>query len=59
MPIEWDVLVAEMAMLGSIIYGAIYVENWVEKRKLRQKEREDAIRTIKFVANDLKKKSGS
>jgi hypothetical protein len=54
--IEWDVLIAEMAMLGAIIYGAIYVENWVEKRKLRRKEKEDARRTVKFVANDLKKK---
>jgi hypothetical protein len=54
--IEWDILIAEMAMLGAIIYGAIYVENWVEKRKLRRKEKEDARRTVKFVANDLKKK---
>jgi len=54
--IEWDVLTAEMAMLGAIIYGAIYVENWVEKRKLRRKEKEDARRTVKFVTNDLKKK---
>jgi hypothetical protein len=45
-----------MAMLGAIIYGAIYVENWVEKRKLHRKEKEDARRTVKFVANDLKKK---
>ena len=56
MAIEWDVLIAEMVMLGAIIYGAIYVENWVEKRKLRRKEKEDARRTVKFVANDLKKK---
>jgi hypothetical protein len=54
--IEWDILIAEMAMLGAIIYGAIYVENWVEKRKLRRKEKEDARRTVKFVASDLKKK---
>jgi hypothetical protein len=54
--IEWDVLIAEMTMLGAIIYGAVYVENWVEKRKLRRKEREDARRTVKFVTNDLKKK---
>jgi hypothetical protein len=54
--IEWDVLIAEMTMLGVIIYGAVYVENWVEKRKLRRKEKEDARRTVKFVTNDLKKK---
>jgi hypothetical protein len=54
--IEWDVLAAEMAMLGAIIYGAIYVENWVEKRKSRREEKENAKRIIKFVTNDLKKK---
>ncbi len=56
MPIEWDVLVTEMAMLGTIIYSAIFVENWVAKRKMHLKEKEDARRTIEFVANDLKKK---
>lgn len=56
MAIEWDVLAAEMAMLGAIIYGAIYVENWVEKRKSRREEKENAKRIIKFVTNDLKKK---
>jgi len=54
--IEWDVMVVEMSLLAAIIYGAIYVENWVEKRKLRQREKDDARRTIEFVANDLKKK---
>lgn len=56
MALEWDVLIVEMVMLGAIIYGAVFVENWVEKRKLRRKEKEDAIRTIEFVANDLRKK---
>jgi hypothetical protein len=56
MPIELDVLIAEMAMLGTIIYSAIFVENWIAKRKLHLKEKEDARRTIEFVANDLKKK---
>ncbi|AFU58989.1 hypothetical protein Ngar_c20570 [Candidatus Nitrososphaera gargensis Ga9.2] len=56
MPIEWDVLVTEMAMLGTIIYSAIFVENWIAKRKMHLKEKEDGRRTIEFVANDLKKK---
>ena len=56
MAIEWDVLAAEMVMLGAIIYGAIYVENLVEKRKLHREEKENANRIIKFVTNDLKKK---
>lgn len=56
MAIEWDVLIVEMTLLAVIIYGTIYVENWVEKRKMRLKEKEDATRTIEFVANDLRKK---
>ena len=56
MAIEWDGLITEMVILGSIIYGAIYVENWVEKRKARHKEREEAKRTIRFVTNDLENK---
>lgn len=56
MAIEWDVLIVEMTLLAAIIFGTIYVENWVEKRKLRQKEMDDARRTVAFVANDLKKK---
>jgi hypothetical protein len=56
MAIEWDVLIAEMTMLGAIIYGAIYVESWVEKRKLLLREKEDAKRTIMFVSDDLDKK---
>ena len=42
MPIEWEVLIAEMALLAGIIYGAIFVENFLEKRKLRRKEAEEA-----------------
>jgi hypothetical protein len=45
-----------MTLLAAIIYGAIYVENWVEKRKLRREDKENAKRIIKFVTNDLKKK---
>lgn len=56
MAIEWDAMITEMALLGAIICGSIYVENWVEKRKQHRKEKEDARRTIKFVTNDLKKK---
>ncbi|HJY15548.1 MAG TPA: hypothetical protein VJ225_05900 [Nitrososphaeraceae archaeon] len=40
MAIEWDVLIVEMTLLAGIIYGAIYVENWVEKRKIRSEEKE-------------------
>jgi hypothetical protein len=56
MAIEWDALIVEMTLLAAIIYGAIYVENWVEKRKARQKKKEEADRILEFVTNDLQKK---
>lgn len=56
MAIEWDYLIAEMTLLAAIIYGAIYVENLVEKRKVSREKRESAKQVIKFVINDLKKK---
>ena len=47
---------AEMLMLGAIVYGSVYVENAIEKRKTRKKEKDDAGRTLTFVSTDLKKK---
>ena len=55
MAIEWDVLIVEMTLLAGIIYGAIYVENWVEKRKIRSEEKETKKKILKIVANDLNK----
>ncbi|MDQ3835656.1 MAG: hypothetical protein M3270_01800 [Thermoproteota archaeon] len=57
MVIEWDVLIVEMALLAGIIYGAIYVENWVGKRKIRREEREMKKKILMIVANDLKRQS--
>jgi hypothetical protein len=56
MTIEWDSLIIEMTLLATIIYGAIYVENWVEKRKHSRQEKEDTQRITRFVTNDLKQK---
>jgi hypothetical protein len=53
--IEWDVLIVEMTLLAGIIYGAIYVENWVEKRKIRSGEKEMKKKILMIVVNDLKK----
>ncbi len=55
MAIEWDVLVVEMSLLAGIIYGAIYVESWVEKRKARSEEKEMTKKILMIVANDLNK----
>lgn len=56
MAIEWDVLIVEMTILGAIIYGAIFVEHWVERIKLRKKEKKDAKLIVEFVTNDLNKR---
>lgn len=45
-----------MTILAAIIYGAIYVESLVEKRKARRDAKEGANRIIQFVKNDLNKK---
>jgi hypothetical protein len=53
--IEWDALIVEMSLLAVIIYGAIYVENWVEKRKVRIEEKEMKKKILMIVADDLNK----
>jgi hypothetical protein len=53
--IEWDVIVVEMSLLAGIIYGAIYVESWLEKRKVRSEEREMKKKILMIVVNDLNK----
>lgn len=55
MAIEWDVIVVEMTLLAAIIYGAIYIESWVEKRRVRSEEQEMKKRILIIVANDLNK----
>jgi hypothetical protein len=56
MAIEWDTLLVEMTILGAIIYGAIFVEGWVEKRKARLEEGKVRAQIIQFVADDLNSK---
>jgi hypothetical protein len=53
--IEWDALVVEMSVLAAIIYGAIYVESWVEKRKVRSEEKEMRKKILMIVNDDLNK----
>jgi hypothetical protein len=53
--IEWDVIVVEMSLLAGIIYGTIYVESWLEKRKVRSEEREMKKKILMIVVNDLNK----
>jgi hypothetical protein len=51
--IEWDSLIVEMSLLAAIIYGAIYVESWIGKRKLQTEEKEMMKKILRIVANDL------
>jgi hypothetical protein len=44
-----------MTLLAAIIYGAIYIESWVEKRKVRSEEQEMKKKILIIVANDLNK----
>jgi hypothetical protein len=53
MAIEWDSLVLEMALLAAIIYGAVWVEVNVEKRKARREEALARRQIVQFVTDDL------
>jgi hypothetical protein len=53
--IEWDVLVVEMSLLAAIIYGAIFVESWFEKRKARNEEEKIKKKILMIIADDLNK----
>lgn len=56
MAIEWDSLIIEMVTLAAIIYGSVYLASWIEKKKIRNEQREDAKKIIRFVTNDLNKR---
>ncbi|HEX6067724.1 MAG TPA: hypothetical protein VFZ05_02885 [Nitrososphaera sp.] len=53
MAIEWDSLIVEMVILAAIIYGAVWVEVNVEKRKVRKEETLARRQIVQFVTDDL------
>ena len=53
MAIEWDSVVVEMVPLAVIIYGAVWVEVNVEKRRIRKEEAVTRRQIIQFVTDDL------
>ena len=55
MTIEWDALVVEMSLLAVIIYGAIFVESWLGKRKAQNEEEKMKQKILMIVADDLNK----
>ncbi len=56
MAIEWDSLVVEMVLLAAIIYGAVWLEINVERRKARKQEQVARRQIVQFVTDDLKGK---
>ncbi|HEX9678192.1 hypothetical protein [Nitrososphaera sp.] len=53
MAIEWDSVVVEMVLLAVIIYGAVWVEANVQKRRIRKEEAVARRQIIQFVTDDL------
>jgi hypothetical protein len=51
--IEWDSLVVEMVLLAAIIYGAVWLEVNVERRKARKQEDIARRQIVQFVTDDL------
>jgi hypothetical protein len=50
--IEWDSLVVEMGLLAVIIYGAVWLEVNVERRKTRKQEAIAREQIVQFVTDD-------
>lgn len=58
MAIEWDVIAVEMTLLAGIIYGAVYLEQWLNKRAQEKKDKASIHNIIRFISNDLERKLG-
>ncbi|MGI0020284.1 MAG: hypothetical protein ACREAY_07415 [Nitrososphaera sp.] len=53
MAIEWDAVVVEIVLFAVLIYGAVYLERWMENRKVRKEDDKSRQQVIRFVADDL------
>lgn len=64
---DWTYLVVESIILAVIIFGAVYVENWTQRKKQKRDEnvirkkillliKEDLIRKLRFIAESTKYK---
>lgn len=47
-----------MILLAGIIYGAVYLEQWLYKRTQEKKDKAAVSNIIKFISNDLERKLG-
>jgi hypothetical protein len=51
--IEWDAIVVEIVLFAVLIYGAVYLERWMEKRRIKQEDDKSRRQVVRFVADDL------
>lgn len=51
--IEWDAIVVEIVLFAILIYGAVYLERWMEKRRIKQEDDKSRRQVVRFVADDL------
>jgi hypothetical protein len=51
--IEWDAIVVEIVLFAVLIYGAVYLERWMEKRRIKQEDNKSRRQVVRFVADDL------
>lgn len=51
--IEWDTIVVEIALFAALIYGAVYLERWMEKRQTKQEDDKSRRQVVRFVGDDL------
>ena len=49
--IEWDALVAEIVLFAVLIYGPVYLERWMENRKIRMQDDKSLLQVIRFVTD--------
>lgn len=53
MAIEWDTIVVEIVLFAVLIYGAVYLERWMEMRRVKNEDDKSRRQVVRFVANDL------
>lgn len=54
--IDWDYLIVETILLAAVVFGAIYVENWLENRKRHRDDGKKLVETLRYVRTDLENK---
>ena len=55
--IEWEKIIIESIVLAAMIFGAIYVEQWYQRRIQKQEDMKTRRQIFTFIINDLKRKA--